>query len=75
MPYGAFGAPIGHSRFSVGVGIFPDLLSVSQWRYVDAPGVAGTTYGLQFQKSAIISVRAVAGASVQLGPSISVECW
>ena len=57
FPYGAIGTPIGHSRVSVGVGIVPDLLSVSQWRYVDAPGVAGTSYGLQTQKSAIIAGR------------------
>lgn len=71
MPYGAIGTRIGHSRFSVGLGIVPDMLSVSQWRYVDAPGVAGTTYGLQTQRSAIIAVRAVAGASVDLGHAIS----
>ena len=45
--------PIGHSRFSFGVGFLPDLMSVGDWRYVDAPGVAGATYGLQEQKSAI----------------------
>jgi long-subunit fatty acid transport protein len=71
MPYAAAGTGIGHSRFSVGFGIVPEMLSVSQWHYVDAPGVAGTTYGSQFQKSAIIAVRAVAGVGVNLGHSIS----
>ncbi|GAC1449344.1 MAG: hypothetical protein PVSMB8_08480 [Vulcanimicrobiaceae bacterium] len=32
IPYGAFGMPIDHSRFSVAVGVMPDLLSVSDWR-------------------------------------------
>ena len=41
MPYGAFGAPIGHSRFSIGFGLVPELTSVSNWNYVDAPGAAG----------------------------------
>jgi long-subunit fatty acid transport protein len=70
--YGAAGAALGHSRFSIGFGIVPDFLSVSQWRYVDAPGVAGTSYGEQLQKSAFIAVRAVAGVGVRLGHSISV---
>jgi long-chain fatty acid transport protein len=72
MPYAAFGTPVGHSRFSVGLGIVPDLLSVSQWHYVDAPGVAGTSYGLQFQKSAIIAARAVAGGGVNLTRWLSI---
>lgn len=71
MPYAAAATAIGHSRFSVGVGIVPDFLSVSQWHYVDAPGVAGTTYGSQFQKSAFLAGRAVAGVGVRLGHSIS----
>lgn len=47
VPYGAFGMPIGHSRFSFGVGMTPELLSTADWRYVDAPGSAGASYGLQ----------------------------
>src|SRR5271154_1933742 len=41
VPDGAFGMPIGHSRFSFGIGVLPELMSVSNWNYVDAPGVAG----------------------------------
>jgi len=79
LPYGAFGMPIAHSRFTIGVGIVPELMSVSEWKYVDAPGAAGATYGLQKQKSAIMSVRSVAGLSfalsrkVSLGASIGVD--
>jgi long-subunit fatty acid transport protein len=61
IPYGAFGMPIGHSRFSVGVGVVPELVSVSNWNYVDAPGAGGVSYGLQKQKSAILAARGVAG--------------
>src|ERR1700676_1476808 len=72
MPYGAFGMPIGHSGFTVGVGLVPELMSASDWKYVDAPGAAGATYGLQTQKSAILAVRSVAGVSFSLTRALSV---
>jgi len=71
IPYGAFGAPIGHSRFSLGLGVVPELVSVSNWNYVDAPGVAGASYGLQKQKSAILAARAVAGVGFALSRKLS----
>ncbi len=71
MPYGAFGMPIGKSRFSFAVGEMPDLMSVSKWHYVDAPGVAGASYGLQQQKSAILALRSAAGLGIYLGPHLS----
>src|ERR1700692_1679364 len=64
VPYGAFGMPIGKSRFSFGVGFMPELTSVSDWKYNDAPGTLGVTYGLQEQKSAILAGRAAAGFGV-----------
>lgn len=72
MPYGAFGMPIGHSRFSIGFGLVPELMSVSNWNYVDAPGVAGASYGLQKQKSAILAARSVAGVGFALSKKVSV---
>jgi len=63
IPYGAFGMPIGKSRFSFGAGFAPDLVSVSDWKYVDAPGFAGVTYGMQENKSAILAGRAMVGLS------------
>lgn len=72
VPYGAFGMPIGKSRFSFGVAEVPDLTSVSNWRYVDAPGVAGASYGLQTQKSSILATRSTAGLGIYLGPALSV---
>jgi long-chain fatty acid transport protein len=72
IPYGAFGMPIGKSRFSFGVGFAPDMVSVSDWRYVDAPGFAGVTYGMQEQKSAILAGRAMVGASYAFNHKLSV---
>jgi len=71
IPYGAFGMPIGKSRFSFAVGETPELMSVANWHYVDAPGVAGASYGLQQQKSAILATRSVAGIGIYLGPRLS----
>jgi long-subunit fatty acid transport protein len=72
VPYGAFGMPIGHSRFSFGVGLLPELASVANWRYVDAPEAAGASYGLQQQKSAIVNARAVAGVGFTVSSKLSV---
>jgi long-subunit fatty acid transport protein len=70
-PYGAFGMPVGHSRFSIGFGVTPELMSVSNWNYVDAPGVAGASYGLQQQKSAILAARAAAGLGFALNRKLA----
>jgi long-chain fatty acid transport protein len=72
IPYGAFGMPIGKSRFSFGVGFAPDLVSVSDWRYVDAPGTLGVTYGMQENKSAILAGRGMVGLSFALTHKLSV---
>ncbi len=72
MPYGAFGMPIGHSRFSIGFGVTPELMSESNWNYVDAPGTAGATYGLQQQKSAIYAVRSSAGVGYSFSRKLAV---
>jgi hypothetical protein len=50
----------------------PDLMFVANWHYVDSPGVAGATYGMQQQKSAILAGRAMAGLGVVLNPKISI---
>lgn len=72
IPYGAFGMPIGKSRWSFGLGFAPDLVSVSDWHYVDPPGFAGVTYGMQEQKSAILAGRAIAGLSYAFNHKLSV---
>jgi len=71
IPYGAFGMPIRHTPFSFAIGATPDLLSTADWKYVDAPGTAGATYGLQQQKSAINALRFAAGVGVSLGSKLS----
>src|SRR6201995_3325148 len=72
IPYGAFGMPLGHSGFAIGVGFTPELMSVSNWNYVDAPGVAGASYGLQKQKSAILAGRASAGIAYAFNHKLAV---
>jgi long-subunit fatty acid transport protein len=72
IPYGAFGMPIPHSRFSFGVGFAPDLASVSDWQYVDPPGAFGVTYGMQENKSAILAGRAMVGVSYAFNHKLSV---
>jgi long-subunit fatty acid transport protein len=72
IPYGAFGMPIGKSRFSFGVGFAPDMVSVSDWNYVDAPGKGGVTYGMQENKSAILAGRAIVGLSYAFSHKLSV---
>jgi long-chain fatty acid transport protein len=72
IPYGAFGMPIGKSRFSFGVGFAPDMVSVSDWHYVDPPGYAGVTYGMQENKSAILAGRAMVGLSYAFSHKLSV---
>ncbi|HEY4360781.1 MAG TPA: outer membrane protein transport protein [Bryobacteraceae bacterium] len=71
LPYGGFAMPLGHSRFSFGVGLVPELMSVSNWNYVDAPGVAGASYGSQKQKSAILAARSVAAVGFALNKKLS----
>jgi len=72
IPYGAFGMPIGKTRFSVGVGFAPDLVSVSDWNYVDAPGAGDVSYGQQQNKSAILAGRAMVGVSYAFSHKLSV---
>jgi long-subunit fatty acid transport protein len=60
VPFGSFGAPIG-KRWTIGLGVMPDLLSASRWNYADTPGFAGTTYGAQSEKSQIVAIRSAAG--------------
>jgi long-chain fatty acid transport protein len=72
IPYGAFGMPIGKSRFSFGVGVTPDLLSRGDWHYVDAPGFAGAAYGLQKQYSEIYALRFSAGMAFAVNSKLSI---
>jgi long-subunit fatty acid transport protein len=72
VPFGAFGTPIGTSRFSIGIGQTPELTSVANWHYNDAPGVAGASYGFQQEKSAILATRSAIGLGAYVIPQLSV---
>lgn len=72
VPFGAFGTPIGHSRWTVGFGITPDLLSSSKWQYRDSPGVGGANYGAQIETSKILAFRSSAGVSYSFSPKFAV---
>jgi len=72
VPIGAIGGPIGHSRFSAGIGIAPDFLSSVHWNYADKPGTGGADYGLQAEESEIVALRGSAGLGFAITPRISV---
>ena len=73
IPYGAFGAPIGKSRFSFGIAALPELMSAAKWRYVDTPGGAGgVSYGSLNHKSEITALRTAVGMGVYLGPRVQI---
>ncbi len=61
IPYGAFGARLGASAWRAGVAVTPDALIRAKWRYVDPPGTAGASYGLQTNQSEILAIRTSAG--------------
>jgi long-subunit fatty acid transport protein len=65
VPFGGFGMPIGHSRWTVAAGFTPDLLSSSKWDY------GGVTYGAQREKSAILAFRTSAGVAYKVSPMLS----
>ncbi len=71
VPFGAFGMPIKHSRFSFGFGMTPDLMSKGDWHYVDAPGVADASYGMQKQFSEIYALRYTAGVGFVVNSKLS----
>jgi long-subunit fatty acid transport protein len=67
MPYGAFAAPLGASPWTASAAFTPEILMRANWRYVDAPGTAGVTYGLQTNETQIIAVRSSLGIARTLG--------
>jgi long-subunit fatty acid transport protein len=72
VPLGAVGAPLGRSRWSVGLAFAPDFVSSVRWRYADSPGTAGADYGPQSETSQILAYRAAAGAAFAPTPRLSV---
>jgi long-subunit fatty acid transport protein len=67
MPYGAYAMPLGGSPWVVSAAFTPEILMRANWRYVDAPGTAGVTYGLQTNETQIIAVRTSLGIARTFG--------
>ena len=67
MPYGAFVTPIGKSHWDISAAFTPELLMRANWKYVDAPGTAGVTYGLQTNETQIIALRSSVGVARTFG--------
>ncbi len=68
LPYGAFAVPLGSSPWVAAVSVTPEMVTRVDWRYVDPPGTAGVTYGLQTNKSKIVTIRNALGIAAALGP-------
>ena len=71
MPFGAFAMPLGASHWTASAAFTPELLMRANWSYVDAPGTAGVTYGLQTNETQIIAVRSSLGVGRAFGPKWS----
>jgi long-subunit fatty acid transport protein len=71
MPFGAFAAPLDASHWTVSAAFTPEILMRANWRYVDAPGTAGVTYGLQNNQTQIIAVRPSVAIARAFGPKWS----
>ncbi len=68
----AFGMQVPHTRLSFGAGVMPVSLLTDKWKYSDAPGTAGASYGVQTNKSAFLAVQSSFGVGYQLSPRLSV---
>ncbi len=66
--YGALAYRIGESAWRGALAVTPeDLIRVS-WRYLDPPGTAGASYGLQTNRSKLLAVRPSVSLARRLGP-------
>ena len=73
VPYGGFSMPLFSKRLTLGVSVAPDTLMTANWRYMDPPGGwGGTSYGLQQDKSAMITLRSAAGVSFVVNRKLSI---
>jgi long-chain fatty acid transport protein len=67
IPYGAFAMPMGHRGWVFSAAFTPEILMRANWRYVDAPGTADVSYGLQTNEAQIIALRTSAGVARSFG--------
>ena len=68
----ALASRIGHSRISLGLGVFPVSLLSDNWKYFDPPGTAGVSYGLQANRSAFLALQPTIGLAVQVNSRVAV---
>ncbi len=66
--YGALGLRLGRSAWRAGIAATPEQLVQVNWRYLDPPGTAGVSYGLQKNESKILALRTSAELARTLGP-------
>ncbi len=60
-------------RLTLGVAVAPETLMTANWKYLDPPGgLGGTSYGLQQNKSAMITLRSAAGLSFVVNKKLSI---
>jgi long-subunit fatty acid transport protein len=72
IPYGGFTVALS-KRLVLGVSVAPDTLMTANWKYLDPPGgLGGTSYGLQQNKSAMITLRSAAGLSYKINRKLSI---
>lgn len=67
LPYGAYASPLRHSAWVMGIAVTPEILMRAHWRYFDAPGTAGVTYGYQKQDTSILGLRSSVAIARPLG--------
>jgi long-subunit fatty acid transport protein len=67
LPYGAVAVPIGAGPWRASLAVTPEMLMRANWRYIDPPGTAGASYGLQSNESEMIALRTSAGIARRLG--------
>ena len=73
VPYGAFSMPLFSKRLTLGVSVAPETLMSANWRYLDPPGgLGGTSYGLQQNKSAMITLRSAVGLAFMVNRKLSI---
>jgi long-subunit fatty acid transport protein len=72
IPEGALAWRVKGRPVVVGAAFGVDGAIGGDWVYRDAPGVAGATYGVQTNRSAIRVARASVGAGVRLAKAVSV---
>ncbi len=72
IPYGGFSMALS-KRLTLGVAVAPDTLMTANWKYLDPPGgLGGTSYGLQQNKSAMVTLRSAAGLAFVVNKKLSV---